>query len=255
MITHATEFASIAHAHEGASADDLALGITVDPRLRAAARAAREPLVARIERELGPFDPLHLRALLEIPRERFVRPEDLGRACDDTPLALDDKGLSTISAPHAYLLSFRLLDLSPGDQLVELGSGSGYGAALAAFIVGARGAVTTVEIDEALTQRAARLLEELEPASRVRVLHMDAMESAPAWAPAARVVATFAVPELPSAWLAGLEVGGRLVAPVGPRDRDQRLVLAVREPDGIAVSDHGGVRYVSNRGAPLGAPS
>ena len=82
-----------------------------------------------------------------MPRERFVRPGDVDRSTEDMPLPLDDEGLATVSAPHAYLLSFRLLGLAPGDALVELGSGTGYGAALASFIVGPHGRVLTIEID------------------------------------------------------------------------------------------------------------
>ena len=86
----------------------------------------RAELVANVKRDLGgEVDPLHLRALLEVPRELFVRPEDVPRSTEDVPLPLDEAGLATISAPHAYLLSFRLLALSRGDHLVELGSGSG----------------------------------------------------------------------------------------------------------------------------------
>jgi len=245
MITDAADFASIARELETAGDAEIARRVEEDPRLSAAARAAREPLVARIDRDLGPFDPRHLRAIRDVPRERFVRPRDIARACDDTPLALDDAALATISAPHAYLLSFRLLGLATGDACVELGSGSGYGAALAAFIVGPGGSVATFEIDEVLSRRATALLTRQ---ARVRVFCMDAIASAPQWAPALRVVATFAVRSLPRAWLDGLAEGGRLVAPVGPPDHDQRLVLAVRSEGRIALSDHGAVRYVSDRG-------
>ena len=126
--------------------------------LREVARGCRLPLVDQIQARLGPFDPLHLRALLEVERERFVIPDDVVRSAEDIPLPLDDVGLATISAPHAYLLSYRLLGLAPGDQLVELGTGSGYGSALAAFIVGGEGLVTTFEIDSSLAQRAQSLL-------------------------------------------------------------------------------------------------
>ena len=71
----------------------------------------RAALVDKVERELGPFDPRHLDALLRVPRERFVRPGDEERSAEDVPLALDDDGRATISAPHAYLLSFRLTEL------------------------------------------------------------------------------------------------------------------------------------------------
>ncbi|MDP9000304.1 MAG: hypothetical protein M3O46_09355 [Myxococcota bacterium] len=212
--------------------------------LREVARGCRLPLVDSIERQLGPFDPRQLSALLEVPRERFVRPEDVERSADDTPLPLDDGGLATVSAPHAYLLSYRLLGLAPGDALVELGAGSGYGAALAAFTVGPDGRVLTFEIDEALAAWATRTLAD-EPT--VRVTCGDAMTSAPRWESARKVVATFAVDALPGAWIDALPDGGKLVAPVGPRDRDQRLVLAERKQGHVLESDHGAVRYVKNR--------
>jgi protein-L-isoaspartate(D-aspartate) O-methyltransferase len=212
--------------------------------LREVARGCRLPLVESIERQLGPFDPAHLAALLEVPRERFVRADDIERSAEDTPLPLDDEGLATISAPHAYLLSFRLLGLAPGDALVELGAGSGYGAALAAFVVGPQGEVLTFEIDEGLAASATRTLTD-EP--NVRVVVGDAMRSAPLWRGAKKVVATFAVSALSAAWVDALPEGGRLVAPVGARDRDQQLVLAVRQRGRIIESEHGAVRYVKNR--------
>jgi protein-L-isoaspartate(D-aspartate) O-methyltransferase len=217
---------------------------TLAQELREVARGCRLPLVESIDRQLGPFDSRHLRALLEVPRERFVRAEDVERSAEDTPLPLDEEGLATISAPHAYLLSYRLLELGPRDALVELGTGSGYGAALAAFIVGPEGRVLTIEIDESLATWAERTLAS-EP--NVTVVRADAMTSPAKWGDARKVVATFAVNELPSPWLDALPEGGKLVAPVGPRDRDQRLVRAMRKHGRIVESEHGAVRYVKNR--------
>jgi protein-L-isoaspartate(D-aspartate) O-methyltransferase len=202
----------------------------------------RDRLAAAIEASLGPFDPLHLAAIRVIPRERFVREADIARSSDDVPLPLDDEGLATVSAPHAYLLSFRLLDLAPGDRLVELGSGSGYGAALASFIVGPRGHVTTIEIDATLAARAKKLLADL---PNVVAVHGDAVVSTALWRHAPKVVCTFAVAEIPHAWLHALPEGGALVAPVGTDA--QELVRARREGDALHVTEHGGVRYVGNR--------
>jgi protein-L-isoaspartate(D-aspartate) O-methyltransferase len=212
-------------------------------QLSEVARGCRLPLPAAIEKHLGPFDARHLRALLEVPRERFVHPDDLERSADDTPLPLDDKGLSTISAPHAYCLSFRLAELEPGDALVELGTGSGYGAALAAFIVGPSGSVVTFEIDDDLAQWAARTLAD-QP--NITVVHGDAEASAPFWGDARKVIATFAVESIPPAWIDALPEGGCLVAPVGVPD-DQRLALLRRERGRVVRTDHGAVRYVTNR--------
>jgi protein-L-isoaspartate(D-aspartate) O-methyltransferase len=212
--------------------------------LREVARGCRLSLVESLATRLGPFDDAHLGAILEVPRERFVRQEDVEHSAADMPLALDSTGLATISAPHAYLLSFRLLGLTTGDRLVELGSGSGYGAALAAFIVGPGGSVVTFEIDSDLAARARQTLL-CEP--NVRVIEGDAVANSEQWRGAARVVVTFALDSWPSSWLDALPDGGRMVAPLG--NDDQRLVLAERRGGRILETDHGAVRYVRNRSA------
>jgi protein-L-isoaspartate(D-aspartate) O-methyltransferase len=212
--------------------------------LREVARGCRLPLVESIGHQLGSFEARHLAAILEVPRERFVRESDIERSAEDTPLPLDDEGLATISAPHAYLLTFRLLELGPGDSLVELGAGSGYGAALASFVVGRGGSVLTFEIDEGLAAWAKRTLAD---ESNVAVVRGDAMTSASHWGAANKIAATFAVSHLPGEWVDAIPEGGRLVAPVGPRDRDQQLVLAERRAGRVVETEHGAVRYVKNR--------
>ena len=144
--------------------------------------------------------------------------------------------------PHAYLLSFRLLELAAGDELVELGAGSGYGAALAAFIVGPEGRVITFEIDPVLAEWARSTLA---AESNVKVVEADAVSNSEEWRGARKVVVTFAVDAWPPAWLEALPEGGRIVAPVGKGD--QRLLLAERRANRIVETDHGAVRYVKNR--------
>ncbi len=210
--------------------------------LREVARGCRLSLVEAVAKQLGPLDERHLNALLEVPRERFVRPEDVPLSADDTPLSLDATGQATISAPHAYLLSFRVLRLEPGDSLVELGTGSGYGAALAAAIVGPKGRVLTIEIDPALSRWARSTLRD---EANVIVVDGDAVTSTPFWRDAQKVVVTFAIEALPPAWLRALPEGGRIVAPVGKTE--QRLVLIERRRGVLLETDHGAVRYVKNR--------
>jgi protein-L-isoaspartate(D-aspartate) O-methyltransferase len=212
--------------------------------LREVARGCRLLLVQSVEQDLGPFDPRHLDALLEVPREQFVHSDDVERSAEDVPLPIDAHGLASISAPHAYLLSYRLLGLEAGDALVELGTGSGYGAALASFVVGHDGRVVTFEIDPELATRARGLLTD-QP--NVRVFERDGMVSAPEWDGATKVSVTFAVASLPSVWLDAIPEGGKLVAPVGPRGADQRLILVTKRAGATLQVDHGAVRYVSNR--------
>lgn len=207
---------------------------------------ARREMVRSVERTLGPIAPRFADALLAVPRERFVRAEDVARAAEDMPLPLDDAGEATISAPHAYVLSFALVDLAPGDTVLELGTGTGYGAALAAHVVGGAGRVVTLEIDRALAARARALLADL---PRVTTEHADASraESLIAALGARKVIATFAVRAIPASWRAALPDGGVLVAPVGEPGLVQRLVRITRRGGAFEETDHGGVRYVPDR--------
>lgn len=200
-------------------------------------------MAARIDAELGPFPPAYLRAIEVVPREYFVRFTDEDRAELDAPLPLDDTGAATVSAPHAYLLSYRLVDLREGDRLLELGSGSGYGAALASEIVGPRGSVVTIEIDAELAERAQTLLSNR---ANVRALHGDAAQAAPFIAECNKVVCAFAVDSVAPVWIDALAPGAVLVAPVG--GATQRLVRVQRDASGaIETTQHGAVRYVRMR--------
>ncbi len=201
-------------------------------------------MVERIEAELGPFPPAHLRAMCDVPREQFVREEDREKAELDVPLALDDSNEATISAPHAYLLSYRLLDLGEGDDMLELGSGSGYGAALAAEIVGPRGSVTTIEIDPVLAERA-RVLCAARP--NVRTWVGDALDAAPSIAQCNKIVCAFAVTALPREWTRALAPGSVLVAPVGRAGHQELVRVATDARGALATTRHGAVRYVPNR--------
>ena len=136
-------------------------------------------------------------------------------------------------------LAQRLRALTP-----ELGSGSGYGAALASYIVGPEGSVLTVEIDETLARWANR---SLASTPNVTVGWGDAVDAVSSVSGVEKIVATFAVSELPSAWLDAIPDGGVLVAPVGPREKDQRLVRVRRVGGELHRSEHGAVRYVQNR--------
>ena len=92
----------------------------------------RVAMLGAIELRVGAIGPRVREALLDVDRAAFVRPQDVSLAWIDEPLPLDTPygdRVATISAPHAYVLGFEALELAPGDALLELGSGSGYGAA------------------------------------------------------------------------------------------------------------------------------
>ncbi len=228
----------------GTTVEEMTELVAADRELERVAQTARIDLVVDVDRRAGPFDSRLLAALLEVPRERFVRSSDIAESATDTPLLLDDEGLATISAPHAYLLSFRVLGLGPGDRVAELGTGSGYGAALASEVVTETGSVLTIEIDDFLVRRARYLLAGYK---NVEVVQGDAGDKLTSWSGYNRVTVTFAIDRVPDAWLAAIPEGGSLVAPVGS-EAGQRLLRVDRVEGQLLWSDHGAVRYVRNRG-------
>lgn len=236
--------------------------IAADARLVAVARAARRDLgryvsgrlTGLIERDRAQrFEG----ALASVPRERFVLPEEIGSSADDAPSPLDPQGFATVSAPHAYVLTYDLLDLREGDHLLELGTGTGYGAAIASHVVGPRGRVTSIEIDPVLHERARRVLADptthgpapialhLGDARALALQVADACRGAPE---PLRVAITYALPRAPDALIARLPEGGRLVAPVGVGDDDQILLSWTLEGGALRHVAHGPVRYVAERG-------
>lgn len=223
--------------------------------------AARQRLVASVEARIGPIPAAYRDALLAVDRARFVRREDRARAWNDEPLALDTphgSNVATVSAPHMYVLGFQALRLASGDRLLELGSGSGYGAALAAHVVGAHGAVTTVEVDPHLARIALGTTAFL---PNVRVLHADGLARPDLVLAHDKTWLTFSVETPPRALIAALPARGVLVAPVGSSG-DQRLLRYERRDaatstgfeemgsegiEGIDVEDLGAVRFVHAR--------
>ena len=188
-------------------------------------RMVDEQIVAR-----GITDPAVLTALGEVPRHLLVPLEARPEAYDDHPL---DLGWGqTISQPYIVALMTERLQVAPGQRVLEIGTGSGYQAALLDRL-GAE--VFSLELVPPLAERAAAVLARL-GYHRVRVRCADGYLGWPEEAPFDRVVLTAAPPELPPALLAQLAPGGRLVAPVGTDL--QRLVLVERAADGTLSTSH-----------------
>jgi protein-L-isoaspartate(D-aspartate) O-methyltransferase len=248
--------------------------VAADAALAEAAHRARFQLTEDVIHRVGtalpvPLLPRYLDSVLRAPRERFVLPEDIALSAHDSPLPLDREGLATVSAPHAYLLSYGLLQLGYGDHLLELGTGTGYGAAIAREIIGPSGRITSIEIDPHLARRARLLLGLLEEGARSQITLFagDAREIAPTLLqtlagphPPIKVAVTFALHSIPALLVDLLPEGARLVAPVAaasepdaprPPDRDhdevQQLVLWERRGGTVQRSVHGAVRYVTER--------
>jgi protein-L-isoaspartate(D-aspartate) O-methyltransferase len=180
-------------------------------------RMVERQLVAR-----GIVDPLVLAAMEKVPRERFVAVDQAALAYRDGPLPIGEG--QTISQPYIVARMTAALALTPTDRVLEIGTGSGYAAAVLAEIVAE---VYTVERLPGLAERARRRLTELGYAS-VHVLIGDGTLGWPEHAPYEAIVATAGGPKAPPALLDQLALGGRLVIPLGPEPYEQRLVRIVR---------------------------
>ena len=153
-----------------------------------------------------------LAAMGQVPRHRFVRPMDQPLAYTDAPLPIGHR--QTISQPYIVALMTQLVEPRPEDTLLEIGTGSGYQAAVLATL--ARRVISVERIPE-LAQLARSVLLEL-GIENVEILEGDGTRGYAAEAPYAGIVVTAGAPRLPEALRDQLAEGGRLVLPVGSRD-------------------------------------
>ncbi|MEO0601415.1 MAG: protein-L-isoaspartate(D-aspartate) O-methyltransferase [Myxococcota bacterium] len=181
-----------------------------------------------------------LEAMRTVPRHRFVPDTVRHLAYVDEPLPIGHE--QTISQPYIVALMTQLAELSPGDRVLEIGTGSGYQAAILAA-VGAD--VYSIEIVQPLGQRAARILGELGYDVHLRI--GDGYPGWPEAAPFRAILLTAAPAAIPEPLKQQLAVGGRLVAPVGG-DQAQELVVLRRTEEGFVRTVVGGVRFVPMTG-------
>lgn len=201
--------------------------------------AARERMVERQIAARGIRDPAVLAAMRAVPREAFLPPELAEFAYQDSPLPIGAD--QTISQPYIVALMAEALDVGPGDQVLEIGAGSGYAAAVLAEIVGE---VYTVERHAELAERARRVLAE-QGYHNVHVRHGDGTRGWPEHAPYDAIVVAAGGPQVPPPLLEQLAVGGRLVIPVGETLRLQRLVRLTRISENeVRREELGEVRFV-----------
>jgi protein-L-isoaspartate(D-aspartate) O-methyltransferase len=210
-------------------------------RARAAAMV-REQIEAR-----GVKAPQVLEALRSVPRHRFVGPAERPYAYQDGPLPIGHG--QTISQPYIVAVMTELLRPEPGDRVLEIGTGSGYQAAVLSRLVER---VYSIEIVPELAAGARATLAEL-GISNVEVVTGDGYAGLPEHAPFDGILLTAAPPEIPQPLLDQLAPGGRLVAPVGRADQELRLVE--RTPEGLRTQRLFPVRFVPFvRGKDAGDP-
>ncbi|APG26817.1 protein-L-isoaspartate O-methyltransferase [Syntrophotalea acetylenivorans] len=167
-----------------------------------------------VERQIvgrGIHDPLVVEAMKKVPRHRFVEEALWAQAYSDNPLPIGEK--QTISQPYMVALMTQALELKGGEKILEIGTGSGYQAAILSQIVSR---VYSVERISALARRARRVLDDI----GCRNVNIKLSDGTIGWeteAPFDGIIVTAGSPKVPSHYLEQLTIGGRLIIPVGGR--------------------------------------
>ncbi|MBI2845224.1 MAG: protein-L-isoaspartate(D-aspartate) O-methyltransferase [Chloroflexi bacterium] len=204
----------------------------------------REAMVANQIAARGVSDELVLAAMRAVPRHEFVPDEYLGQAYDDHPLPIGFG--QTISQPYIVALMTELLQIEPGDSVLEVGTGSGYQAAVLAEITDQ---VYTVEIIPELASSAEESLRRL-GYTQVIVANLDGYYGWEEYAPFDAIIVTAAPDHIPSALVQQLKDGGRLVIPVGPPGAYQTLWQIIKQGEQLVSYNWGPVRFVPLTGGP-----
>ena len=196
---------------------------------------ARERLFAGLSRQRRWKAALD--AMARVPRELFVPEESRHQSYEDIPLPIG--GGQTISQPYIVALMTHALDVRPRDRVLELGTGSGYQAAILSLLARR---VYSVERVASLANGASAILSSLGYCN-VEVHQAGSELGLPEQAPFDAIVVTAAAPRLPRSLMEQLAVGGRLVIPVGSQ-QEQWLMKVVRKRGGYATSSLGSCRFV-----------
>jgi protein-L-isoaspartate(D-aspartate) O-methyltransferase len=199
---------------------------------------ARDQMVETQLQARGISDLRVLRAMRTIPRHLFVGPALQQRAYDDSPLPIDAE--QTISQPYMVALMSELLALTGAERVLEIGTGSGYQAAVLGQLAAE---IFTVERIDALAQCAGKRLEALGDDGRVHVRVADGCDGWADAAPFDAIVVAAAVQHVPRPLVEQLGDGGRLVLPLGEEDL-QGLARIRKERGGLQVDYFGECRFV-----------
>jgi protein-L-isoaspartate(D-aspartate) O-methyltransferase len=190
-------------------------------------RARREAMVEQQIRQRGVTSARVLDAMRSVPRERFVPAELRSQAYEDGPLPIGSG--QTISQPYIVAYMTEVLDVAPSHKVLEVGTGSGYQAAVLSELVRE---VYTIEIVPELARRAEGVLGDLKK-TNVHVRAGDGYAGWPEQAPFDRIMVTAAPEEIPRPLVDQLAPGGRLVAPVGSQGGPQWMTIVEKTSAGV----------------------
>lgn len=193
-------------------------------------------VLTQLERR-GIKDARVLEAMRTVKRHHFVEPAFRDRSYDDTPLPIDEG--QTISQPYVVARMTSLLQIQPTDRVLEIGTGSGYQAAVLAELAKK---VYSIERHLVLMQKARAMLEQ----QGYRNVILRAGDGTIGWADAApfdKIIITAASPGFPKTLFGQLKDGGLMVFPMGEK-RTQTLMLVERQGDEAVTTEAGGVSFV-----------
>jgi protein-L-isoaspartate(D-aspartate) O-methyltransferase len=213
-----------------------------DAALEARCAASRERMVQNDIMGRGLSDKLVLQAMRKVERHKFVPANIRGESYADHPLPIGEG--QTISQPYIVAFMTEQMGLKGGEKVLEIGTGSGYQAAVLAEIARE---VYTIEIVEPLGRRAEALLKEL-GYKNVHVRVGDGYKGWPEHAPFDAVIVTCAPGHIPQPLIDQLKVGGRIIIPVGEQWLGQELVLVTKTEKGIQKKNVLPVRFVPMTG-------
>ena len=195
-----------------------------------------------VERDIvrrGVTDQATLEAMRKVPRHRFVPPGAVGMAYDDRPLPIGHG--QTISQPYIVAYMTEQVQPRPDQRILEIGTGSGYQAAVLAEIVGE---VYSIEIVQPLAERVERFFSGDPRYRNISVRHGDGYHGWPGAAPFDAIVVTAASETIPPPLIQQLKDGGRMIIPVGPALGAQHLVLVTKEEGRMRTRTLLPVRFV-----------
>jgi protein-L-isoaspartate(D-aspartate) O-methyltransferase len=198
---------------------------------------ARQRMVDEQIASRGIKDVLVLHAMNKVPRHRFVEEALQGQAYNDYPLPIGEK--QTISQPYMVALMTEALELKGDERVLEIGTGSGYQAAILAELAEW---VYSIERIRSLANRARKLFDELD-IYNVEIKVSDGTQGWKEKAPFQAITVTAGTPEIPQPLLDQLDLGGRLVVPIGDAF-SQTLVRVIRTNEGFKREDMGGCHFV-----------
>jgi len=199
----------------------------------------REKMINSHMIDRGLDDPMVQEAFMAVPREEFVPEKLKDLAYRDSPLPIEAE--QTISQPYIVALMTSSLELKPSDRVLEIGTGSGYSAAIMAEIVKD---VYTIERHAVLVDSAQARLQKL-GYKNIHILQGDGSLGWPEHAPFDAIVVTASGPDVPESLKQQLSIGGRLVIPVGGYSSSQKLLRVRRISENEFIEEYiGGVRFV-----------